>query len=99
MKEILLSNSTLGVRSMKKTLLVFALVAMMVFAFASTAMAKNAGSAAATGDGYVSWTTASSIASAQSAQASGPHANYTTSSRIVAMSFCEPRSWTRVLSS
>lgn len=64
---------------MKKTLLVFALVAMMIFAFAGTAFAKNAGSAAAAGDGYVAWPTAVSIASGQAAEAAGPHSNYTVS--------------------
>jgi predicted CXXCH cytochrome family protein len=64
---------------MKKTLLVFALAAVLVFAFATTAFAKNAGSAAAVGDGYVSWTTASSVASQIAEEASGPHSNYTVS--------------------
>jgi len=85
MKEVNNNESnTQGVNTMKKSVLVIALVAVMVFAFASSALAKNAGSAAAAGDGYVSWTIAASIGSqyqgaANTAQASGPHANYTTS--------------------
>jgi predicted CXXCH cytochrome family protein len=78
MKEIRTHKTNQGAR-MKKSLLVISIAAIMVFAFASTAMAKNAGSAAAAGNGYVSWTIASSIASGQAAEASGPHANYTVS--------------------
>jgi hypothetical protein len=79
LKKMKTNATTQGVHSMKKTLLVIALVAIMVFAFASTAMAKNAGSAAAVGDGYVSWSTAVVVASGQAAQAAGPHSNYTVS--------------------
>jgi hypothetical protein len=64
---------------MKKSLFVVAIAAIMILAFSATAFAKNAGSAAAAGDGYVSWSTAMSIASGNAEQAFGPHANYATS--------------------
>jgi predicted CXXCH cytochrome family protein len=64
---------------MKKSLLLAALAAVLVFAFASTAVAKNAGSAATVGNGYVTWATANSIASGVAAEASGPHDNYAVS--------------------
>ena len=79
MKEINLNNINQGVSPMKKSLLLVALVAVLVFSFASMALAKNAGSAAAVGDGYVSWTIANSAASGQAAEASGPHDNYAVS--------------------
>jgi predicted CXXCH cytochrome family protein len=73
------NNKTNQGASMKKFMIVFAIAAIMMFAFASTALAKNAGSAAVSGDGYVSWTTANSIASGTAAEAAGPHANFAVS--------------------
>jgi len=81
-----------GVTNMKKSFLLVAMSAMLLFAFASSAMAKNAGSPAITGDtagrvtssvnatsGYVYWSAATRIASLNgAAQSSGPHGNYTT---------------------
>lgn len=52
---------------------------MLIFAFASTAMAKNAGSKAAQETGYVTWSIANSVASGVAAEASGPHDNYAVS--------------------
>jgi hypothetical protein len=94
MKEMTFnSNTTQGVSNMKKTVLVVALAMMLVFAFSSVALAKNAGSPAIIGDntgakatssvnatsGYVYWSAATRAASLDANQAiAGPHGNYTT---------------------
>jgi len=77
---------------MKKSVLVAALAAMLLLSFATTALAKNAGSPAIVGDisgkatssanatsGYVYWGAATRIASLDAQQGNGgPHGNYTT---------------------
>jgi hypothetical protein len=93
MKEMIQnSKTTQGVFNMKKTVLVVALAMILVFAFSSVALAKNAGSPAIVGDitgkatssvnatsGYVYWAAATRIASLNAGQAvGGPHGNYTT---------------------
>lgn len=92
MTKINLNTQIQGVTNMKKSFLLVAMSAMLLFAFASSAMAKNAGSPAIVGDtagratssvdatsGFVYWSAATRIASLNgAAQSSGPHGNYTT---------------------
>lgn len=91
MKEMTSNNTTQGVSTMKKSFLLVAIAAMLVLSFATTAMAKNAGTPAIVGDiagkvtssvnatsGYVFWSAATRMGSLNAAQATGPHGNYTT---------------------
>lgn len=79
MKEMKITTSNLGVMNMKKSLLIVALAMVLVFAFATTALAKNAGSPAVSpGNGYLTWAQASSLGSLDAMQDNGPHADYTT---------------------
>lgn len=78
-KEMTNKYAFKGDSHMKKTLLIVALAAVLVFAFASPAFAKYAGYSSS--KQYVPWAEASSLASQNAdaaLQAFGPHAGYAT---------------------
>lgn len=82
MNEMNTNHTNQGVRNMKKTFIVVALAAVMVVAFAATAMAYGPiynGSAGAYNPdfpGYLNW---SYVTTNTAGDASSPHGNYTTS--------------------
>lgn len=86
MKKNITTNSTnsKGVQTMKKTLLVLALAAVLVFSLTTVASAKYAGylgtDAAGLNTAYVSWGGATDIAASLGTSQTTPHGGYTATS-------------------
>jgi hypothetical protein len=83
MKEMNINSTNQGVQTMKKSLFVVAVAAMLVFAFAGSAFAAYAtvGSDINVGGaGYIAWSSASGSTFDAAAQNYGPHGDYTTNS-------------------